>query len=99
MPTQSGDDAIALPLMLDLHHDALVGLVCSFAQFCNNTVQPGAFEAAKPVLCDAAVRRCGCDVDWRLRRREYRFQVPPPLAERCTHQKAIAFTQDVEEDN
>ena len=79
MPTKSGDDAIAIPLMLDLEHDALVGLVRSFARLRHDTVQTGAFEAARtnPRQCrDLRVAGVmwigGCadsSIDSRLRRR------------------------------
>ena len=63
MPAESGDDAVAVALVLDLEHDALVGLVRAVGGFGDDAVEAGAFEAVKPVRGDGAVLVAG--VRWR----------------------------------
>jgi hypothetical protein len=68
VPSKTGDDAIAVPLMLDLQHDALVRFVSSGNQLSHHSIEARALEPAKPVgrhaqfggrRCHMNRRRCG----------------------------------------
>ena len=49
------DDAVGCPFVLDLEHDALVGLIGALEGFCDYPIQPGAFELLEPLFCQAVV--------------------------------------------
>ena len=64
VPAESGNDAVAIALVLDFEHDALVGLIGEIDGFGDDAVEAGAFEALEPVECDAAICCGGRDVEW-----------------------------------
>src|ERR1700760_2609146 len=49
MPAETGHDAIAVPFVLHLEHDAFVRLIKACAWFGHHAVEPRPFEAMKPV--------------------------------------------------
>ena len=62
VPAEAGDDAVAVALVLDLEHDALVGLIDAGDGFGDNAVETSAFEAAEPV--DGTLRSRVAGVMW-----------------------------------
>ena len=44
MPAKSGDHAVTIAFVLDLEHDALVGLVGSGNRFCDNAIEASTFD-------------------------------------------------------
>src|SRR5882724_546800 len=68
VPPKPGDDAVAIALVFDLEHHALVRLVGPRNRLGYDTVETGAFEAAKPIRRDARVAGCGRQMDRRRRR-------------------------------
>ena len=49
MPSKAGNDTIAIALVLDLEHHALIRFVGSRNQLSDDAVEPGALKATKPV--------------------------------------------------
>ena len=65
VPAEACDDAVAVALVLDLQHGALVGLVGAGEWLGDDAVEAGALEAAEPVLGEGAVVGGGGEVDGR----------------------------------
>ena len=65
VPAETGDDAVAVALVLDFEHHALVRLVGTSDGLGDDTVETGAFKATEPVEGDFAVAGCGRDMDGR----------------------------------
>ena len=63
VPAESGDDAVAVSLVLDFEHDALVGLIRNINGLRNDAVETCAFESLEPVGGNGAILRGGGDVD------------------------------------
>lgn len=66
VPAEAGDDAIAVALMFDLEHHALVRLVSSCDGLGDDAVEACAFEATKPVERGRSIAGCGGEVDRRV---------------------------------
>src|SRR5438874_10139625 len=49
VPAKAGNDTVALALVLDLEHHALIGFVASQNRLSDETVETSALEATKPV--------------------------------------------------
>src|SRR5580704_10272704 len=99
MPTEPGDYAVTITLMLDFEHHAFVGLVNSLPRFGDDPIEAGALEAAKPIqrhICFIGRRR---DVDRGHRRAKQRFQLLPALLKRLAAQIPLSLAKQVEEHN
>ena len=100
VPAKAGDDAVAVALVLDLEHDALVRLVGAADRLGHHAVEPGAFEALEPVGGDGAVACRGREVDRRLRLRRAATRARRGGAcERLVAEIAVADAEQVEEDD
>jgi len=97
VPAEASDDAVAVALMLDLEHDALVGLICEVEGLGNDPVKTGALEAFEPVRGEAAIGGCGCDVDRRLRGFQECFEFSAALAEGRGAQVVLTLAEHVKE--
>src|SRR6266852_3233292 len=67
VPSKSSHDAIAVALMLNLEHHALVGLIGAGNRLCHNPVEARAFKAPEPIRRDSWFTRCRSQMDWRHR--------------------------------
>ena len=56
VPAKTGHHAVAIALVLDLEHHALVRLVGACDRLGHDAVETGAFEAAKPIRRDTPIR-------------------------------------------
>jgi hypothetical protein len=99
VPAEPADHAVALALVLDLEHDALVGLVGAGGGLGHHAVEAGALEAAEPVLGGGAVGGGGGEVERRRQVCQQRFEELAPLAERGVAEVAVALGEDVPEDD
>lgn len=99
VPTEAGDDAIAVSLMLDLEHDSLIGLIRGGFAFGNDTVEAGAFEAFEPSLRGYAVMRGWRDVQWWSGFSEQRFQCGAAFTERSFAKILVAAAKQIEKDD
>jgi hypothetical protein len=97
VPAESGDDAIAVALVLDFEHDALVGLVGEILRLGHDAIETGTFEAPEPFVGYAGVGRGRRYVEWRLRGFQYRFECEAALAKGLVAQIALLIAQEVEE--
>ena len=98
VPAESGDDAIAFARVLHLQHDALVGLVDAGLRLRHHTVEAGTLESPEPVGGDDAVARRWRQMDRRLCVPENGFERSATLRERRPGEVAIAFREEIEED-
>ena len=99
VPAKSGDDAVAVPLMLDLEHHSLVRLIGSSLGFRDYTVESGALESAKPVCGQASVPCCRRDMKRRLHFLQQRFESRASVSERSIAKTSITFTEQIEEND
>src|SRR6476646_8620471 len=81
VPAEAGHDAVALALVLDLEHDALVRLVGAVDRLGDDAVEPRALEALEPVASDADVARRRREVERRLEPTQRLFQERPAFVE------------------
>src|SRR6266849_9263306 len=80
VPSKAGHDAIAVALMLDLEHHALVGLIGAGNRLGHNSVEARAFKAPEPIRRDSWFTRSRSQMDWRRRAGQNRLQLlAPPL--------------------
>lgn len=94
----AGDDAVGRALVLDLEHEALVGLVGDVDRLGDDAVEARALELGEPALRDVAV---GCrrgQVDGRLGRGECLLERRAPLGERLVEVGLFAEREQVEGD-
>jgi hypothetical protein len=80
VPSESGDDAVGRPLVLDLEHRPFAGLVRGIEALGDHPVEPGTLEPGEPVGGHRSIRRRRRQVDRRLHGAEHRFQSCTPLA-------------------
>ncbi len=66
VPAKAGHDTIAIALVLDLKHHALIRFVGSGDRLSDDAVEAGALEATKPIGSDASIDCCGRQVKRRL---------------------------------
>ena len=69
VPSKARDHAIAIALVLDLEHHALVRLIGARGRLGHDAVETGAFEAAEPVGGDILIVGCRRQMERRLGRR------------------------------
>src|ERR1700687_4346303 len=98
VPSKAGHDAIAVALMLDLEHHALVGLIGAGNRLGHNPVEAGAFKPPEPIRRHTRFTRCGSQMDWRARAFKDRLQLFAPLLERFAPPIAVPFAEQVEKD-
>ena len=67
VPSKAGNHAVAIALVLDLEHHALVRLVGPGNRLGHHAVETRAFEAAKPIRRDARFAGCRRQMDRRRR--------------------------------
>src|SRR5262245_29803985 len=96
MPAKAGNDTIALALVLDLEHHALVGLVRSQNRLGDDAVETSALKATKPVRRYARIAGCGRQVYRQCCGRKQRCQHYPTILERHLPQISISFAEKVE---
>ncbi len=97
MPAETGDHAVAIALVLDLEHHALVGLVGSRNRLGHDAVESGALEATKPVRRDARSRVAGVRWSGGVADGEQRLQLSAASLERLAPQITISLAEQVEE--
>lgn len=98
VPAEAGDDAIAVALMFDLEHDALVRLVGSREGLGDDAVEACAFKATKPVERNVSIAGCRREMDGRGGRREQRFEAGAAVFEGLGTQIVCVFAEQIEED-
>ena len=98
VPTEAGDDAIAVALMLDLEQGALVGGVGAGERLGDDAVEAGAFEAGEPILSGGAVLRGGSQVQGRVDVGEGAFEFGAAGGEGLVAEVAAVELEEVEED-
>ncbi len=94
----TGDNALGGTRVLDLEHDALVGLVGPGQRFGDDPVEPGAFEELEPLLGDLAIRRRRGDVDRWSRVGQRVDQQLAAFLEAQAHHVVVAEREQVEGD-
>ena len=97
VPAESGDNAIAVALVLDLEHDAPVRLIDAVLRFCHHAVEARTLEAPEPIGGRGAVARRGRDVERRRGVGEHRLELGAPLRKWGTAQIVIVLAEHVEE--
>ena len=95
VPPEAGHDAIRGPLVLDLEHRPLTGLIAGVDALGDDTVEAGALEPLEPVAGRPAIRGRRREVDRRLYPRQRRLQPSATLALRDIAQVVIAERQQV----
>src|SRR6202022_2976396 len=65
VPSKASHDAIAVALMLDLEHHALVRLIGAGNRLGHNPVEARAFKAPEPIQRDVWFTRCRGQMVWR----------------------------------
>ena len=98
VPAESGDDAIAVALVFDLEHYALVGLVGEIYGLGYYAIESSAFETVEPVDGGTTVSCRRRDVDWRLGGFEQRFQFGATFLEWRGAEVPLSFAKKIEED-
>ena len=98
VPSKAGHDAIAVALMLDLEHHALVGLIGAGNRLSDHTVEARAFKAPEPIRRDTWFTRCRSQMDWRHRACQQRLQLFAPPLERFAPPIAVSIAQQVEKE-
>jgi hypothetical protein len=98
VPAEAGDDAVRRPVVLDLEHGPLVGLVRPVERLGHDPVEAGALEALEPLAGDVHVGRGPGDVHRRVGVRQGLEEALAPLAEGAAHQVLVAEGEDVEGD-
>src|SRR5688500_3176335 len=96
VPAKARHDTIAVALVLDLEHHALVRLVGHGPRLRDDAVEPGAFEACKPICCDRNVWRGRRQIQGRLGTSQQLRQALPPPLERQGTQVALTLRQQIE---
>src|ERR1700687_1407806 len=91
VPSKASHDAIAIALMLDLEHHALVRLIGAGNRLGHNSVEARASKAPEPTRRDTRFTRCGSQMDWRARAFKDRLQFFAPPLERFAPPIAIPF--------
>src|SRR6201986_4091804 len=99
MPAKTRYDTIAVALMLDLQHRALVRRVWPTDRLRDYAIEPRTFEACEPVLRGCGVPRCGCEMQWCTQVDENPFELGAPGGKRLVAQIMIVELKQVEEDN
>jgi len=94
----TSDDAIGGPLMLDLEHHPLVGLVGAIERLGDDPVQSSAFESLEPFAGDCRITGGRRHVNRRPRPCERDLQRHPPVDERSPGQVGVAQRQQIESD-
>src|SRR5437868_4740851 len=97
MPAETGDDAVAVALMLDLEHDTLVWLVNAGGGLRHDAVEAGSFEALEPVVGGGAIARGRRQMQRRFCVLQDSLERGSAHLERLAPQVAIAFAKNVEE--
>src|ERR1700689_3262795 len=67
VPSKAGHDAIAVALMLNLEHHALVRLIGAGNRLGDNSVEARAFKTSEPIRRDTCFASCRSQMDWRRR--------------------------------
>src|SRR6516162_10042316 len=70
MPAKTCNHTVAIALVLDLEHHALVRLIGVRHRLCHNPVKTRAFEAPKPIRGDFQFACRGCQMNRGRRRRK-----------------------------
>src|SRR5271156_5375814 len=98
VPSKAGHDAIAVALMLDLEHDALVRLIGAGNWLGHDAIEARAFKAPEPIGRDTWIAGCGSEMDWRLGGGQRWFQRFAPPLKRFAPPIAVSFAEHVEKD-
>ena len=98
VPSESGDDAVGGPPVLDLEHGPFTGKVGLVEALGHDAVETGAFEAAEPVLRQGAIARRGGEVDRTRRVAEELVEFRPPLLQRRAAQILVAEREHIPRD-
>src|SRR5215469_12874862 len=96
MPPETRNHTIAIALVFDLEHHALVGFVAAGHWLRHYAIQPGALEAAEPIRRDLRIARGGSEMKRRPRLREESLQHLTAALKGRAAQIAIALAQQIE---
>ena len=99
VPAEAGYDAVAIALVLDFEHGALVWFVGACGGLGHDTVEACAFEAAEPVFGLRAVGGRGSDVDWGFGAGEDLFEAGAAIGEGVGSEVFVFQGEEVEEDD
>src|SRR5260221_6702753 len=99
VPSKAGHDTIAIALMLNLDHHALVRLIGAGDWLGDNPVEARAFKALEPIRRDTWLTRRRSQMDWGHGAGQNRLQLFAPPLERFDPPIAVPFAQQVEKDD
>ena len=99
VPAEASHHAVAIPLVLHLEHDALVGLVPDRDRFGHDAIEAGAFEAAEPIGGDVRLAGRRSEVNGRGGVGEQFLQAAAAILKGLVAEIAIAFAEEIEEDH
>src|SRR5580700_4060034 len=99
MPSKSRNHAVAVALVLDLEHHALIRLVGSVGLFRDYAVEACSLEAPKPILCNVPVTCSRSEVDGGGRIPQQHFKFSSADFEWFTAQVTIAVAEQIEKHN
>ena len=99
MPSKSRNHAVAVALVLDLEHHALIRLVGSVCPFRDYAVEARSLEAPKPILCNVPVTCSRSEVDGGGRIPEQLLKFLSADCEWFSAQVTIATAEQIEKDN
>ena len=98
IPAKAGHHAVAIALVFDLQHGALVGLIGASDRLGHNAVETCALEAAKPIGSKVRIGRRRREMDGRKADESSFSSMRRANMEGLRAQVAIAFREQVEED-
>ena len=96
MPSKAGNDTVAIALVLDLEHHALVRFVNAGSRLGDDTIETRAFKAAKPIGRNTRFPCCRRQMERRRRGCKDGLQHLAPLFEGHASQISLALAEDVE---
>src|SRR5690242_3955221 len=99
MPAKPGNHTIALALVLDFEHCALVRFIDASNRLGDNAIETGALKPTKPIRCDLGFTRGRRQVNAHCGRRKQAFQDGSALFKRGAAQISLSYTENIEEDN
>jgi hypothetical protein len=96
VPAKAGNDTIALALVLDFEHRALVRFVGSRTGLSDDAVETSALEATKPILRHEQFAGYRGEVYWRRCGRKQRFQNPATISEFQAAEIPVSLGKNIE---
>src|SRR6185503_16026764 len=99
MPAKPGNHTIALALVLNFEHRALVRFIDSSNRLRDNSIETGALKPTKPIRSDLGFTSCRRQMNGRLGARKQAFQDRAALFKRGAAQIPVSCAENIEEDD